>query len=103
MDHNFSIFMCIFAAALLLYAAVLGITKDYNLLPYRARISVEPKDPEKYAVGLAKIIALTAVAVAAGAVVSLWNMAAGAVVMILGVIAAIWYGAKKIIRNDSDS
>ena len=32
MEHGFSILMLIFAAALLLYAVILAITKDYNML-----------------------------------------------------------------------
>ena len=99
MDNGFSILMLIFAAALLLYAAILAITKDYKMLPYRARVSVEPKNPKKYAVQLAKVIALTALAIAAGAAVSLWNMAAGAVLMSAGVIAALWAGTK-IVKDE---
>ena len=96
MDQGFSIFMFIFAAALLLYALLLAVTKDYNMLPYRATSSVKPKNPEKYTVQLAKIVALVALAVAVGAAISLWNMAVGAVIMLVGVIAAIWAGTKII-------
>ena len=99
MDNGFPILMLIFAAALLLYATILAITKDYKMLPYRARVSVEPKNPKKYAVQLAKVIALTALAIAVGAAVSVWNMAAGAVLMIAGVIAALWAGTK-IVKNE---
>ncbi len=99
MEQNFSIFMFIFAGAVLLYAGILAVTKDYNMLPYRSRVSVKPKNPKKYAVQLAKAIALVAVAIAAGAAVSLWNIAAGAVVMIVGVIAALW-ASTKIVKND---
>ena len=94
MDNGFSILMFIFAGALLLYAALLAITKNYNMLPYRATVSVKPKHPKKYTVQLAKVIALVAAAVAVGAAVSLWNMLIGAVVMIAAVIAAIWSGTK---------
>lgn len=100
MDQGFSIFMFIFAAALLLYALLLAVTKDYNMLPYRATISVKPKNPEKYTVQLAKIVALVALAVAVGAAISLWNMAVGAVIMLVGVIAAIWAGTKIIKKAD---
>ena len=94
MDNGFSILMFIFAAALLLYAAALAITKDYNMLPYRSRVSVKPKNPKRYAVQLAKVIALAAVAIAVGAAVALWKPTAGAVVMIVGVAAACWAGTK---------
>ena len=99
MEQNFSFFLFIFAGAVLLYAGILAVTKDYNMLPYRSRVSVKPKNPKKYAVQLAKAIALVAVAIAAGAAVSLWNIAAGAVVMIVGVIAALW-ASTKIVKND---
>ena len=99
MDHNFSIFMFIFAGLILLYAALLAITKDYNLLPYRSRISVEPKDPKKYMVQLAKVVALVAGAVAVGAAISLWNMAVGGIAMVVCVIGALWIGTK-IVKNE---
>ena len=89
MEHAFSILMFIFAGALLLYAALMALTKDYKMLPYRARQSVKPKDPKKYTVQLAKIVALVAAAVALGAAVALWNNGIGAGVMIAGVIAAL--------------
>ncbi len=94
MDHNFSILMFIFAAALLLYAAILAITKNYRMLPYRSRISVQPKNPRKYTYQLAKVIALVAAAVAIGAGLSLWNFWVGFLVMIAGVIAACWAGTR---------
>ena len=99
MDHYASIFMLIFAAAILLYAILLAVTKDYKMLPYRARVSVKPKDPEKYTVQLAKAVALVAAAIGIGAAVSLWNGPAGASVMIIGSIAAIWAGTK-IVKNE---
>lgn len=99
MDHYYSIFMLIFAAALLLYAILLAVTKDYNMLPRRATISVKPKDPKKYTVRLAKVVALVAAAIAAGAVVSLWNGLVGVAVMIAGTIAMIWAGTK-IVKNE---
>ena len=98
MDQGFSILMFIFAAVLLLYAAIMAITKDYNMLPYKATVSVKPKNPKKYMVQLAKIVALVALAIAAGAAVALWNMGVGAIVMIAGVIAALWGGTKIIKR-----
>lgn len=98
MDHGFSILMFILAGALLLYALLLALTKNYNMLPARATISVKPKNPKRYTVQLAKVIALVAVAIAIGAAVSLWNMLIGAIVMIAAVILAIWFGTK-IVKN----
>lgn len=98
MDRNFSIFMFIFAAFLLLYAILMAVTKDYKMLPFRAQVSVKPKDSKKYTVQLAKVIALVAAAIAAGAAVALWNIAAGGAVMLLGTVAALWAGTK-IVKN----
>ena len=98
MEQGFSILMFIFAGVILLYAALMALTKDYNMLPYRARNSVKPKNPKAYMVELAKIVALTGVAIAVGAAVALWNPMFGAVVMIAGVILALWAGTK-IIRK----
>ena len=98
MDHGFSVFMLIFAGVLFLYAALLAINKDYKMLPYRATVSVKPKNPKKYTAQLAKAVALTALAVAVGALVSLWNMAVGAILMVVAVIAALW-AATKIVKD----
>lgn len=98
MEHAFSILMFIFAGAILFYAALMAITKDYRMLPYRSRVSVKPKNPERYMVQLAKIVALTGGAIALGAAVALWNNAVGAVVMLVGVVLALWAGTK-IIRD----
>lgn len=99
MDRNFSILFFIFAAAILLYAALMAVTKDYKMLPFRARVSVKPKNPEKYMVQLAKAVALVGAAIGIGAAVSLWNAAAGVIVMIAGTLAALWCGTK-IVKNE---
>ena len=46
MDMNFTIFMGIFSGCIWLYALILAITKNYNLLPVRATVSVRPNDPK---------------------------------------------------------
>ena len=91
--------MFIFSGALLFYAALMAITKDYKMLPYRAQFSVKPKNPEKYMVQLAKIVALAAIAIALGAAAALWNGLIGAIVMFLGVIGALWAGTKIIKKS----
>ena len=57
--------MFIFTGALLLYAGLMALTRDYNLVPFRARQSVKPKHPKEYMLQLSKIVALAALAVAA--------------------------------------
>ena len=98
MDHNFSILFLIFAAAILLYAAIMVISKDSRILPYRATVSVKPKDPKKYMVQLSKAVALVGLAIGAGAAVSFWNAGIGVVIMIGGSIVSIWLGTK-IVKN----
>ena len=94
MDNGFPILMLIFSAALLVYAGILAVTKNYNLLPTRATISVKPKNPKAYTVQLAKVIALAAVCIAAGAGIAFWNPLIGAIVMIAGVAVSCWAGTK---------
>ena len=48
MEYGPAIMMLVFAGALLLYAALLAITKDYDLLPRRATSPVRPKNSRKY-------------------------------------------------------
>ena len=62
MEYGFSILMFIFSGILLLYAGLMALTKNYDMLPVRARVSVKPKDKRAYAVQLAKVIALVAAA-----------------------------------------
>lgn len=81
MDSAFSVFMFIFAGAIFFYAAFMAITKDYKMLPYRARVSVKPKNTEKYMIQLAKIAALVGFAITVGAAVALWSHAVGAIDM----------------------
>lgn len=94
MDYGFSTLMFIFSGAILFYAALLAITKDYNLLPYRSRVSVKPKNSKEYTFQLAKVVALTAVAPAIGGSVGLINQMIGLIVMLAGFVIAIWAGTK---------
>lgn len=100
MEYGYSILMGIFSGALLLYAALMALTKDYKMLPFRARTSVKPKNPQKYMTQLAKVVALVACAPALSALAGLWNMVAALIVLIGGVIMFIWVGTK-IVRNDN--
>ena len=100
MEHGFSILMFFFAGALLLYAGLMALTKDYKKLPYRARQSVKPKNSEKYMVQLAKIVALVAAMIAVGAAIALWNAAVGSAVMVIGVVAALWCGTRIIKKAE---
>ena len=94
MEYGYSIIMGIFAAAILLYAALMALTKDYNILPLRARQSVKPKDPKRYMTQLSKVVALVAVSPTLSALAGLWNMIAAVIVLIGSMVLFLWIGTK---------
>ena len=94
MDNGFSILMLIFAGAILLYAALMALTKDYNMLPLRAQVSVKPKNPKKYMTQLARAVALVAIPMALGGLIGLWNAMVGLIIMLLGVGICLWLATK---------
>ncbi len=94
MEYGYSILMGIFAAAILLYAGLMALTKDYNMLPLRARQSVKPKDPKRYMTQLSKVVALVAASPALSALTGLWNMIAAVIVLIGSMVMFIWIGTK---------
>ena len=99
MEYGYSILMGIFAGALLLYAGLMALTKDYKMLPYRARTSVKPKNPKKYMTQLSKVIALVACSPVLSALAGLWNMVAALIVLIGAGVLFIWFGTK-IVHNE---
>lgn len=98
MEYGFSIFMAAFSLALLLYAGLMALFKDYKMIPRRARVSVNPNDGKKYMTQFAKVLALVAISPALSAFVGLWNPLAGMIVLILAVVFFIWLGTK-IMKN----
>lgn len=94
MDYGYSILMGIFSAALLLYAGLMALTKNYRMLPMRAQVSVKPKNEKKYMTQLAKAVALAALAPALSALAGLWNMAAALIVLFAAFILLLWRGTK---------
>ena len=94
MEYGYSILMGVFAGAILLYAGMMALFKDYKMLPYRARASVKPKNEKLYMTQLAKVVALVALAPALSALAGLWNMAVAFVVLIAGAVLFIWLGTK---------
>ena len=95
----FTIFMLIFSGALLLYAAILGATKDYKMLPYRATNSVKPKNPKKYTTQLAKAVALSAAAPAACGIVGIWSGIGAGIAFIVLLVGCLWISTK-IVKNE---
>ena len=94
MDSICSIVLGVFAGALLLYAGLMALTKDYKILPIRGQQAVKPKDPKRYTAQFAKVIALVAAAPAIGAIVGIWSVIAAVVVTVAGIVVCIWLGTK---------
>ena len=94
MEYGYSILMGIFAGAVLLYAGMMALFKDYKMLPLRVRVSVKPKNEKRYMVQLAKVVALVALAPALSALAGLWNMWLALAVLILSAVLFIWLGTK---------
>ncbi len=94
MEYGYSILMAAFSAALLIYAGLMALTKDYKILPLRARVSVKPKDEKKYMTQFAKVMALTALSPALSALAGLWNMTAAFIILIAAAVLFIWLGTK---------
>ncbi len=94
MEYAYSILMGIFALALLAYAGLMALTKDYNILPVRAQQSVKPKDPKRYMTQLAKVVALVSLSPALSALTGLWNTVAALVVLIGSMILFILLGTR---------
>ena len=99
MEYGYSVLMGFFSLALLLYAALMALTRDYKILPFRARVSVKPKNEKKYMLQMAKAVTVTALAPALSALAALWSFAAAWVVLIGGVILSLWL-ATKIVKNE---
>lgn len=94
MEYGYSILMGAFSAALLIYAGLMALTKDYKILPFRARVSVKPKDEKLYMTQLAKTVALVALSPALSALVGLWSITGAFIVLIAAAILLIWLGTK---------
>ena len=94
MEYAYSILMGIFSAAILIYAGLMALTKNYKILPLTSRQSVKPKDPEKYMTQLAKVVALVALSPALSALAGLWNAPAAVAVLIGSMVLFLWLGTK---------
>ncbi len=94
MEYGYSILMGIFAGAILIYAGLMALTKNYKILPLRASISVKPKDEKVYMTQLAKAVALAALAPLLSALAGLWNIIAALIVLLISAVLLIWLGTK---------
>ena len=95
--------MLIFAAAILIYAGLLAVTKDYKMLPIKAQIAVKPKDEKAYAAALAKCIALTALVPALTAFAMLWHWAAAIAAFVIGLVLTLWISTKIMKGNEQET
>lgn len=102
MEYGYSILMAAFSAVLLLYAGLMALTKDYKMIPFRARTSVKPKNPKKYMTQLAKVVALVACSPALSALGGLRNMPAALIILIATGVLFIWLGAK-LVKNEDET
>lgn len=96
--RGYAILMACFAVALLLYAGLMAWTKDYKILPLRARTSVKPKNKKVYMTQLAKVMALVALSPALSALTALWNLTAAFIVLLAAAVFFIWLGTR-IMRD----
>lgn len=94
MEYGYSILMSVFSAAILLYAGLMALTKNYKILPVRATQSVKPKDEKRYMTQLAKVVALVALPPALSALTGLWNIPAAVAVLLASAVLFIWLGTK---------
>ena len=96
----FSILMLCFAAALLLYAGLLALTKDYKLIPRSYAVKV--KDKRAYVLNFAKVIALTAVPPFHCAIAALFNGALAVSVLLVEMVLALWIGTVIMKHTDPE-
>ena len=103
MDYAYSIFMGIFSGALLLYAGLMALTKDYDLIPKKGTVSAKrPKDTKAYMKQFAKVIALVALSPGLSALVGLLNMVAALIVLPVSMVVFIWLGTKIMKKVTED-
>lgn len=97
MEYAYSVLMAVFGGAILLFALILGITKDMKMLQRRYRVSAKMKDEKLYATQLAKCIALAAIAPLASAAAALvLPVTVAGVVLIVLLVLALWLSTKII-------
>ena len=86
--NPFSILMLFFSAALLLYAGLLALTKDYKLIPRGYAAKVE--DKRAYTMKMAKAVALVAVPPFHCAIAALFNGILAVSILLVEMIMALW-------------
>ena len=90
--HPFCILMLIFAGAILLYAGLLALTKDYGLI--MRGYSTQPKDKKAYTMALAKMMAVVAMSPLSAAFYGYFNVTLGIVALPVSMVVFIWLGTQ---------
>ncbi len=101
MDKAYSILMWIFSAALLLYAGLLLLFKETELIPKSYMAHIENK--RTYAVRFAFLIMLIAVAPAISGLVAFFGesfIIPALIVLVAGIVGAIIIGVKFIMPKE---
>ena len=93
----FSILMFCFSGAILLYAGLLALTKDYQLIP-RGH-ATDPKDKRAYAAAFARVMAVVALAPLSGGIYGLFNVTLGFVALLVSFPVCIWIGVRLFHRS----
>ena len=94
--HPFCILMLIFSGAVLLYAGLLFLTKDYNLIP--RGYATAPKDKKAYTMAFARMMAVVAMAPLSAAIFGMLNLTLGIVMFPISLGVCIWLGSQ-FFRN----
>ena len=90
--HPFCILMLIFAGAILLYAGLLALTKDYGLI--MRGYSTQPKDKKAYTMAFAKMMAVVAMSPLSAAFYGYFNVALGIIALSVSMVVCIWLGTQ---------
>lgn len=91
--HPFCILMLVFSGAILLYAGLVALTKDYNLIP--RGYAAAPKDKQAYAVAFAKVLALVALSPLSAAIYGFFSLTLGAIMFPISLIVCICVGSQR--------
>ena len=96
----YSIITIVFALVLFLYAGLLALLKDYDLIPksYMSKV----KDKRQYTLHFALIIVMIAVVMAVSGIMALFGkvmLIPAIIVLVVGFLASIIIGVK-IVSND---
>lgn len=104
MENAIPILLLCMAGGLLLYGGLLAATGDITMLRRRYRQSAKMKNEKAYARRLGLIILLCAAPFAVSGLIGLWLHGAHLwiplLVLVAGLVAAIWFGARWTKREE---